>query len=288
MMDEQIMILNRSITTKVIDNILTEIIHKTCGTNQDILVSDDSLNITGSFKEELTLLGWMTDPALSQSNELVSSTDTNPLLPSTSKRAGESFPISASAKQQSVHCLDLLARKTNNTNIDMDDHAILHQNNKLETTIVKKTRVSQIKKESTKRRQEHQDPGNWRWLTHQASDDRCYRWFFKWKESASASEYWWREMYQEVRRSCKNFASRRAKRVTNFSIKYWTVHVPILVKILPIFKISCSTLRFRTNLRASAHGLHLDSHTITRTSKGWRWITVFQGHKIWYSLFDDK
>ena len=50
-------------------------------------------------------------------------------------------------------------------------------------------------------------------------------------------------------------------RSTNFTIKYWTVHVQELVNIPPVFKISRSTLRFGANLQATAYELHLGLHT---------------------------
>ena len=42
-----------------------------------------------------------------------------------SKRAGESFSLSASAAQKPVHCSGLIAIKISDENADMDYHAVL-------------------------------------------------------------------------------------------------------------------------------------------------------------------
>ena len=62
-------------------------------------------------------------------------------------------------------------------------------------------------------------------------------------------------------------SSRRATRSTKCTIKYWRVFVQDLVEILPISKISRSTLRSGDILRATASGLHLGLQRITKTSK---------------------
>ena len=84
---------------------------------------------TGSFTRDrwtqLTpLVNNMTHTTLTQSNLSVSSAMMNPLFSSASKRAGESFASSASAKK-TVHCTAMVARRLHDKNADMDCHAVL-------------------------------------------------------------------------------------------------------------------------------------------------------------------
>ena len=65
----------------------------------------------------------MTHTTFAQSNVSVSSAVVNPFFSSMSKRAGESFAISACAKQKPVHYGAMLA-KTINKNADTDCHAV--------------------------------------------------------------------------------------------------------------------------------------------------------------------
>ena len=67
----------------------------------------------------------MTHTAYTQSNMSVSSTVVNLLLSSVSKCAGEYFAAQASAKQKSVHCTTMIARKLNDKDADMDYLAVL-------------------------------------------------------------------------------------------------------------------------------------------------------------------
>ena len=109
----------------------------------------------------------ITHTACTQSNLSVSSAVANRFFTSMSKRPRETSATSASAKQEPVHCSGLIARTTGVKNADMDCHSILP-----EAIQCAKTCVSKILKESTKRRQEHQAPGNWKRLQHQAPGDR--------------------------------------------------------------------------------------------------------------------
>ena len=77
------------------------------------------------------------------------------------------------------------------------------------------------------------------------------------------------------------------RRSTNFTIQYWTVYVQHLAKILPIFRISRSTLRSGTNSRTTVSGLQLGLDKITMISKRMADNQSFQGRKIkWKALFD--
>ena len=117
---------------------------------------------------QLTLLmSMMTHNACTQSNLSVSSAVANRLLSSMSKRHREKSATSASAKQEAVHCSGLIARTTGEKNADIDCHSILP-----EVIQCVKTCVSKILKESTKRRQEHQAPGNCNRLEYQDLGDR--------------------------------------------------------------------------------------------------------------------
>ena len=66
----------------------------------------------------------MTHTTLTQSNLSVSSAVVNPLFSSMSKRAGESFATSDSAKQKPVRCSELIAIKISDKNADMDCRAV--------------------------------------------------------------------------------------------------------------------------------------------------------------------
>ena len=65
----------------------------------------------------------------------------------------------------------------------------------------------------------------------------------------------------------QRISSRRARRSTNFTIKYWTVYVQYLVGIFSFFKISSSTLRFGANSRATAWGFILANTGLRRLQK---------------------
>ena len=80
----------------------------------------------GSFTGDrrTLLVNIMTHTTVTQSNLSVSSAVVNPPFSSMSKRAGESFAASASAAQKPAHCAAMIARKTNDTNADMDFHAV--------------------------------------------------------------------------------------------------------------------------------------------------------------------
>ena len=114
---------------KVIGNTMAGDIRKTCGTHQNTTTGDGYFNTRGSFAEDrwtqLTLLvNIMTHTTFPQSTWSFSSAVLNPLFSSMSKRAGESFATSASAKQKPIHCSGLIARKTDDKNTDMDYHAV--------------------------------------------------------------------------------------------------------------------------------------------------------------------
>ena len=123
---------------------------------------------------------------------------------SMSKRAGDSVAASASAKQKPVRCTGLIASALIDKYADIwTITQYFHQNIKLEATPSVKTCVSNILKEWTTRRQEHQAPVNWKRLEHQApvaAEDPSSE-----KESSSSSKYWWRKLHQQVRPSCKQF-----------------------------------------------------------------------------------
>ena len=83
----------------------------------------------GSFTRDgwtqlTSLVNIMTHTTFAQSNLSVSSAFVNPPFSSVSKRAGESFAASASAKQKLVHCTAMIARKLNHENADMDYQAV--------------------------------------------------------------------------------------------------------------------------------------------------------------------
>ena len=66
----------------------------------------------------------MTHTTLTQSNLSVSSAVVKPSFSGGSKLARESFATLARAKQKTVHCSGLLARKISDKNADMDHHAV--------------------------------------------------------------------------------------------------------------------------------------------------------------------
>ena len=70
------------------------------------------------------LVNVMTHTTLTQSNLSVSSAVVKPSFSGGSKLARESFATLASAKQKTVHCSGLLARKISDKNADMDHHAV--------------------------------------------------------------------------------------------------------------------------------------------------------------------
>ena len=115
------------------------------------------------------------DSDLYSSNLSVSSAVLNPLFCSMSKRAGESFATSASAKQKPVHCSAMIATKISDKNVDRDYHAVPppeYQAGGDSKRASVKSCVSKILKESTRRRQEHEALGNWKRLEYQAPGDR--------------------------------------------------------------------------------------------------------------------
>ena len=66
----------------------------------------------------------MVQNTLPQSNLSVSIAVVNPSFSSVSKRAGESFATSAGAKQKPVHCTAMIAKRINDKDADMDNHAV--------------------------------------------------------------------------------------------------------------------------------------------------------------------
>ena len=110
-----------------------------------------------------------TTDTLTQGNLSVSSAAVKHLFSGGSKLAGESFAKSASATQKPVLCLLLLARKISDKYADMDYHAVRKPDFQAGATPDVTTCVSM--KESTKRRHEHQAPGDWKQLEHQAPGD---------------------------------------------------------------------------------------------------------------------
>ena len=68
--------------------------------------------------------------------------DCESFISSMSNRAGESFAASASPRHKPVHCTTMIARKLNIKNAEMDFHAVLPPDSKLEATPSVKNCVS--------------------------------------------------------------------------------------------------------------------------------------------------
>ena len=141
-----------------------------------------------------------------------------------------------------------------------------------------------VLKELTRRRQEPWASDNWMLQEHQASGG-----WLRQKICQVVRKLIFARILMEnsTSRSLaipQRVSSRRATKSTNFTIECWTVCVPDLVNILPISRISSSTLGSGANSRATAYWLHLGLQRITMTSKGWRRIKFFQAHKIWESV----
>ena len=147
-------------------------------------------------------------------------------------------------KQKPVHCI------ANNKNADMTITQYFHQSIMLEETPNVTACVSQIAKNLSGEKKVH---------LHPSTDG----------DNTSGSST-----------ILRIISRRRARRNTTFTTTNWTVYVQDMVKIPPIFKIFRSTLRFGANLQTTAYVLHLGFQWITKTSKRWRSIYVFQGHKI--------
>ena len=197
---------------------------------------------------------------------------------SMSKCAKESFATSASAKQKPVHSSRLIAWKMFDKSADMDCHSVPPPAYRAGGDSVK-TYVSKILKELPCRRQERRAPDNWILQEHQALDDRLRQKTF---------QVLMEKITSRSSTIPQRISSRKARKSTNCSIKYWTIYVQHVSKILPLHEISRSTLRSGANLRATA-GLHFGLQGITtKTAKGLRWTEDFQAHKIWCSLCNYK
>ena len=125
---------------------------------------------------------------------------------------------------------------------------------------------------SSSERLEHQVPGDWLPQTICQVD------------SSSSSEELMERSTSRNSTILQRISICRARRSTNFTIKYWTVYVQIFVKILPIIRIVCSTLRFGANLRSTDDGIHLELQRITTTSKRWWWIITFFKDARFYTV----
>ena len=142
-----------------------------------------------------------------------------------------------------------------------------HQTTKLEATPSVKTCVSNTLKESLGQRQEHPALDNWKRLEHQAPGDWLLQKILQVKKKVHLHP---NDDGRNTSGSSAILHTISSRRSTNFTIKCWTVHVQELVNIVPIFKISRSTLRFGANLQATAYELHLGLQRITKTSKDLR------------------
>ena len=169
-------------------------------------------------------------------------------------------------------------------NLPLTTAQYFHQNTKLEAAPSVETCVNKIMKESPGRRQEHKALDNWKRLERQAPSDGL-------RQKIGEVERQFILVRMVMNKSSKIFqriSCQRERRRTKVTLRYWTVFVPDVVKILPILMISRSTLRCGANSLASAYELYLSKHKITKTSKGWRRLRVFQAHNICNSLCTDK
>ena len=116
---------------------------------------------------------------------------------------------------------------------------------------------------SSSERLEHQVPGDW------LPQKICQ------VESSSSSKELMDRSTSRKSTILQRISICRARRSTNFTIKYWTVDVQMLVKILPIIRITCSTLRFGATLRSTDDGIHLELQRTTTTAKRWWWRITF-------------
>ena len=94
---------------KSIGNTVAGDSHKTYGTHQNTTICAGYLDTAGSFtgdrRTQVTLMvNIMTHTTFTQSNLSISSACVNPSFSIMSKRSGEYFAFSASAKQKPVHC----------------------------------------------------------------------------------------------------------------------------------------------------------------------------------------
>ena len=93
-----------------------------------------------------------------------------------------------------------------------------------------------------------------------STSNRGYRWFVKCKGSSSSFKCWWKEVHEEVRRSCREFqATERGRARSSFCAKFSKDPTK-----LQIFR---SMLRSGANSRATAYGLHFCWPMIAKTSK---------------------
>ena len=127
---------------------------------------------------------------LHQSNLSVSSAVVKLLFSSMSKRAGESFRTTASAKQKPVHCSEPIARTHSDKNADMDSHAVLPPEHGA---------GSDSKRENLCQ----QDSDKWKLQEHKTLADQLRQKICQVVRKFILSEYWWRPVHQEVRRSRK-------------------------------------------------------------------------------------
>ena len=174
------------------------------------------------------------------------------------------FPTSTGAKQKQIHCSAMKAREIDDENADMDYHAVPPPEYQAGGDSKRENLCQQYSERVT-------------WTTPRASSSGQL-------EAAGASSSGRlvatedpsseKKVHLHPNDDGRNTSGSSAIlhtisswRSTNFTIKYWTVHVQELVNIPPIFKISRSTLRFGAKLQATAYELHLGLQRITKTSK---------------------
>ena len=120
------------------------------------------------------LVNIMSHTRYAQSNLSVSSANVNPLFSIMSKRTGECFAASASAKQKPVRCTAMTVRKPNSNNADMDRHAALPSNHEAGGHCKREElSASPPNNSPTRRLEHHQAPNDWMRLDrYQAQGDR--------------------------------------------------------------------------------------------------------------------
>ena len=174
------------------------------------------------------------------------------------------FPTSTSAKQKPVHCSAMIAREIDDENADMDYHAVPPPEYQAGGDSKRENLCQQFSERVTWTKPGASSSGQLE-AAGASSSGRLVA-----TEDPSSEKKVHLHPNDDGRNTSGSSGilhTISSWRSTNFTIKYWTVHVQELVNIPPIFKISRSTLRFGANLQATAYELHLGLQRITKTSK---------------------